>query len=254
MQQGGSMKSRNLVILAVALMSIGCGVSVNSSGNHNEPDRGGTSYAYVNTYLHLPAEITDLIAPSADGYFSPALSRYDNYLYPSTAVYDPKDLPCYVRSDFNGDGYDDFAFLFSAEDWNHGSWNLTTKLVVALSTPHGYDIGADEILGTVQGDAGTPIEEYWSIFWVTAGTHSLTTYKNGVKVTKTVTLDDDAFYLSSLDPNEEALFYASGSSIYETNALGKTLAKKQGLSKSASGSARIIPFVKNVEGRTRPVQ
>ena len=248
------MKSRTLFVLAIALVSTGCGVSIYGPDGGRDPDRGNSSYAYVNTYLNLPAEIVNLIAPAADGYFSPALSRYDEYLYPSTAAYDPHDLPCYVRSDFNGDGYDDYAFLFSAEEWSQGAWNLTTKLIVALSTRSGYEIGADEVLGTVSGSATTPIEEYWSIFLVPAGTHTLTTYKNGVKVTKTVTLDDDGFYLSSLDPNEEALFYASGTSIYETNALGKTLAKTGALSKTASGAARIIPFKKDVEGRTRTIQ
>jgi hypothetical protein len=248
------MKSPILLTIGIALMSMGCGVTIYSPDNGPVPDRGGDSYAYVNTYLNLPSEIIELIALSADGYFSPSLSRYDDYLYPGNTPYDPHDLPCYVRSDFNGDGYDDFALLFSAEEWDHGNWYLTTKLIVVLSTRSGYQIGADEILGTVSGTAGTPIEEYWSIYLVKEGTHTMTTYRNDVKVTKTVTLDDDAFYLASLDPNEEALFYATGNAVHETNALGKRLAKTAAPGTSATGATRIIPFNKNVEGRTRAIQ
>lgn len=242
------MKIRNLAALAVALTSMGCGVWISSPADCDHYN------AQVNTYLNLPDEVADLIAPAAEGYFSPALSRYSDYLYPRGLPYDPYDLPCYVRSDFNGDGYDDFAFLFSSEEWTGGDWYLTTKLIVVLSSWSGYEIGADVILGTVYDDAHVPIEEYWSIFLVSAGSHSFVTVRNGVTITKTFALDNDAFYLASLDPDEEALFYADYDAVYEMG-LDAALAKKQALSKSAADSEkRIIPFKKAAEGRVRPVK
>jgi hypothetical protein len=249
------MKIRTLAVLAVTMMSTGCGVWINGPDSYVPDDNGNTpvSHAYVNTYLNMPVEVSDLIAPSVDGYFSPALSRYGDYLYPSDASYDANDLPCFVKSDFNGDGYFDYAFLFSSEEWSNYTWYLTTKLVVVLSTPDGYEIGADEVLGTVYADADVPVEEYWSIFRVAGGTHSITTIVNGATVTKTITINDDGFYLASLDPQEEALFYADQGSVYEMG-LGAGLAKKQALSKSAGSEKRSIPFNKSVDGRVRPVK
>jgi len=249
------MKVRTLTVLAVTLMSMGCGVWVIGPDGHHHDDGTGTevSHAYVDTYLSLPDEVSDLIAPAADGYFSPSLSRYSDYLYPSDLPYNAYDLPCYVRSDFNGDGYDDFAFLFSSESWSNGTWYLTTKLIVVVSTWDGYEIGADEILGTVYADASVPVEEYWSIFLVSAGSHTFVTEKNGVTITKTISLDHDGFYLASLDPAEEALFYADHGSVYEMSP-DAPLAKKAALSKSAGDTKRMIPFNKEVEGRVRPVK
>lgn len=136
------MNVRTLGMLAITFMIMGCGITIVGTDDTNRSGEG--TYAYVNTYLSLPGEVLDLIAPSVEGYFSPALSRYSDYLYPSDAAYDPNDLPCYVCADFNGDGYDDFAFLFSSEEWSDSRWYLTTKLVVVVSTQNGYEIGADD--------------------------------------------------------------------------------------------------------------
>ncbi len=249
------MKIRTLCVLAVTFLSGGCGVWIaGPEGTHHDHGDGTpVSHAYVNTYLDIPDAVIDCIAPAAEGYFSPALSRYCDYLYPSNLPYDSYDLPCYVRSDFNGDGYDDFAFLFSSEEWSGGKWYLTTKLIVVLSTYDGYVIGADEILGTVYDYADVPIEEYWSIFLVSAGRHAFVTEKNGVTITKTITLDHDGFYLASLDPDEEALFYADHDAVYEMSP-DAPLAKKQALSKSAGDVKRMIPFNKEVAGRERPIK
>jgi hypothetical protein len=250
-KQEAVMKVRTLGMLAVTLMSMGCGITIVGTDDTNRNNE--VTHAYVNTYLSLPGKVLDLIAPAVEGYFSPALSRYADYLYPQDAAYDPNDLPCYVRADFNGDGYDDFAFLFSSEEWTDSRWYLTTKLVVVVSTQNGYEIGADEILGTVYDDASVPVEEYWSIFMVSAGSHSIVTVKNGVTITKTITLANDGFYLASLDPNEEALFYADYDAVYEMSP-DAPLAKKQALTKTASDHKRNIPFNKQVEGRVRPIQ
>lgn len=247
-------KTRTLGALLVALMSIGCGVGVYEPGRHTSEDKPEPTVAYVNTWVNPPNAVLDLIAPAVSGYFSPAISRYDNYLYPQDLGYDPDDLPCYVRTDFNGDGYDDFAFLFSSEEWSHGSWYLTTKLVVVLSTNDGYEIAANEILGTVSGDRSVPIEEYWSIYMVTAGSHSVTYVSNGTEVTKTIILDNDAFYLASQDPNEEAIFYASGNSIYETSFMSNTLGKKVVAGPASLAKKAAVPFAKDNSARKRAVK
>lgn len=245
------MKTRTYAVLAVALMSMGCGITIiETDGRYQD---GGYSQAYVDTYLPLPGEVKDLIAPAADGYFSPSLSRYSDYLYPRNLTYNPNDLPCYVRADFNDDGCYDYAFLFSAEEWADASWYLTTKLIVVLSTADGYELAADEILGTVYADESVPLEEYWSIFMVPAGSHTFITERNGLTITKTITLDWDGFYLASLDPDEEALFYTDGGYVYEVSP-DAPLAKKQALDKSAGDTKRMIPFNKEVEGRVRPVK
>jgi hypothetical protein len=244
------MKIRNLTVLSVALLAMGCSMSINDPDGYDDHDT--RSSAYVDSWISIPYEVRKVIAPRAEGYYSPKLSRYDDYLYPRDLPYDPYDLPCYVRSDFNGDGYDDFAFLFSYDEWEYGNWYLTTKMIVALSTDYGYTIGADIILGTVTASSSVPIEEYWSIYLVPAGRHAFVTYKNNVKITKTVTLSDDGFYLASLDPDEEAIFYSDGYDVFEMSVDG--LAKKAALAKSAGTDKRIIPFNKNVAGRERAMK
>jgi hypothetical protein len=245
---------RMLAVLPVALMSIGCGVSVYEPDYHTSEAGPEPTVAYVNTWLNPPDAVLNLIAPSVAGYFSPSTSRYDDYLYPRDLGFDPYDLPCYVQTDFNGDGYDDYAFLFSSEAWNHGSWYLTTKLVVVLSTYDGYELAADEILGTVTGDASMPVEEYWSIYLVTSGSHSVTYVRYGTEVTKTITLNNDAFYLASQDPQEEAIFYASGNSVYETSFMNDALGKKLAASKDSLSEKPAVPFTKSVTPRKRAVE
>jgi hypothetical protein len=108
----------------------------------------------------------------------------------------------------------------------------------------------DMTLGTVTAGFSTPVEEYWALALMPAGTHSLETWKNGVKITESITLDNDAVYLASLDPNEERLMYASGSTVYESDWLGGGLGKKSIAKASSDTTKRIIPFVKNTTGRT----
>jgi hypothetical protein len=245
-------------IIAASLAFVGCAVWVQDPIGYEEHDSGGDQAVvtpYVNTYLTLPESILSLIAPSVEGYFSPQTSRYGDYLYPEGTAYDPSDLPCHVRADFNGDGFDDFAMLFSAQEWEGCSWFLTTKLLVALSTPAGFELTTDLVLGTVTDKASTPIEEYWSINWVSAGKHSVSYMKNGVQITESIVLDYDGFFLASIDPQEEALFYADGTTMYETNILNGGLAKKSALAKThQAGEKRIIQYKKCAEGRVRPIQ
>jgi len=241
----------------IATMSFGCGVDVaGPCGDDDNYDHTVIidNTPYVDTWLSIPSDVKDLIAPRVDGYFSPRLSRYCEYLYPTNIPYNSNDLPCCVKADFNGDGYKDYAFLFSTQEWERYDWYLTTKMVVVLSTRTGWTIGADMILGTVTADETVPIEEYWSIYLVPAGTHTYTTYFNNVTVSKTITLYKDAFYLASLDPAEEAIFYADGWDVFEMS-LTSAMAKRAALAKVADTTAkRVIPFNKKVEGRTRIIK
>jgi hypothetical protein len=158
-------------------------------------------------------------------------------------------MPCYVRGDFNSDGYRDYALLFSAEEWSGHCWYLTTKLLVVASTPDGFELATDLILGTVSGDASIPIEEYWSLTRMDAGQHVVTYNDHGVEVTEELILDADAVYLASLDPVEEALFYMDGGDVFETKWPKGPLAKKLTVTGASGDSARIIPFNKQIEGR-----
>jgi hypothetical protein len=182
---------------------------------------------YVDTYLPLPDAVLELIAPSVAGYFSPAESRYSDFLYNQDFSRTYYNRPCFVQADFNGDGTYDYALLFSVEDLYTNSWELTTKLLVVLSTPTGYELSTDMILGTVSADNYYPIEEYWSLCKVPAGTHSYTTYANGIAVTKTTTLEDDGFILAYLDSGEEDLFYTSAGDVYYMPWTTDGLAKKR---------------------------
>jgi hypothetical protein len=251
LKKEAGMKIRNFAIVSIGLMAIGCTGSIYGPVDHASEAVQVTPSAYVDSWICIPYEVRVAIAPSADGYYSPELSRYDNYLYPRDLPYDPYDLPCFVQADFNGDGIDDYAFLLSNDTWNGGAWHLTTKMVVAISAHHGYTIAADMILGTIEGN-GIPLEEYWSIYRVSAGHHTYITYKNNVKIEKTVNLYDDGFYLASLDPNEEAIFYADGLNVFEMSVDG--LAKKTALPQSAVTDARTIQFKKNVDGRERAIK
>jgi len=241
---------------AILTMTTGCGMTVVGpcdDGSYEETVVIDYS-PYVNTWLSIPGEVKRLIAPRVEGYFSPRLSRYDNYLYPSDLAYNGNDLPCFVKADYNGDGYSDYAFLFSREEWEWDTWYLTTKMVVVLSTRTGWTIGADMVLGTVTGDESIPVEEYWGIYRINAGTHTYTTELNNATVTKTITLYEDAFFLASLDPAEEAIFYADGYDVYEMS-LTSPLAKRAALAKKADTTEkRIIPFNKKVEGRSRIIK
>jgi len=248
------MKLKNILLCPVLLLSIGCiGIYEIPEDTNNDPIIDNNS-AYVNTYVSIPYSIRALIAPYVRGYFSPHLYRYCEYLYPSNTPYDPFDLPCYVRADYNGDGLYDYAFLFSYEEWCHNEWYLTTKLLVVLSTPHGYVISCDMILGTVYADACVPIEEYWAINYLSPGYYSVSTIVNGIEIIETVYLPNDAFFLASLDPNDEAIFYAKGADLYEIEWDNAKLEKRAVQQEPAKRSAAKILFKKEIENRKPMVE
>ena len=83
-QQEEIMKKRNLAVLTIALMAMGCGVSINST---DCDDNGNSiSSAYVDSWINIPYQVRNQISDRVLGYYSPKLNRYDNYLY-------PRDLP-----------------------------------------------------------------------------------------------------------------------------------------------------------------
>lgn len=244
------MKMKNILLTSILLMSIGC-IGIYEVPTDCDPDPVNNS-VYVNTYVSIPYTIRELIAPYVQGYFSPRTHRYCDYLYPSNYPYDPFDLPCYVRADFNGDGLYDYAFLFSMEEWDYHFWYLTTRLLVVLSTPYGYVISCDLNLGTVYAEKYVPIEEYWSICYLPPGYHTLVTWINGVEFIETVYLPDEAFFLASLDPDDESIFYAINDAVYEIEWEEERLEKRNtDTIESARGNKK---FEKNTEGRKRMIR
>ena len=239
------MKMKNVLLTVSLLMSIGC-IGIYEHPSDCDPVDNS---AYVNTYVSIPYSIREIIAPYVRGYFSPRTQRYCEYLYPSNTPYDPYDLPCYVRADFNGDGFYDYAFLFSMEEWDNYYWYLTTRLLVVLSTPYGYEICCDLYLGTVYAETYIPIEEYWSICYLPPGYHTLVTWINGVEIIETVYLPDDAFFLASLDPDEESIFYAIGDAVYEIEWEEEKLSKRN--TDTIEPTRGKKKFEKNTEGRKR---
>ena len=243
------MKTKNILISIILFMSIGC-IGIYDPHSDYDPDPVNNS-TYVNTYVSIPYSVRELIAPYVCGYFSPRTQRYGEYLYPSNTPYDPYDLPCYVRADFNGDGFYDYAFLFSAEDWDYDFWYLTTRLLVVLSTPYGYEISCDLDLGTVYAETYVPVEEYWSICYLPPGYHTLVTYINGVEITETVYLPDDAFFLASLDPDDESIFFAIEDAVYEIEWEEEKLEKRSTDTIEPMRGKKV--FEKNTEGRKKMI-
>ncbi len=200
------------------------------------PDSGGSgdwsaSGPCVDTWLSIPTSVAAAIEPYVAGYFTPELSRYDSYLYPPDKPYACCDLPPYVRTDFNGDYIDDYAFLFSSEFDAGSEWELTTKLIVVLGSHDGPVVAANITLGVVIGSWNVAVEEYWAIGLVPAGSHTLTSWYDGVEASETVYLDHDAFYLAEQETTERSLFYADGRDIYEMGWFDGALAKKRPLAK-----------------------
>lgn len=201
----------------------------------------------VNTWLSLPYSVKAIIEPYVDGYFSPGLNRYDEYLYPSGTPYDSYDLPCYVQDDFNGDGYDDYALIFSQDIWDGYNWEMNSELLVVLSSPYGLELTCIIDLGTVIFDYGMTTEEYWAINWIPAGAHTLVTWINGIEITETIYLDNSGFFLASHDPDEESIFYAEGDTVYEVDWSDRSLNKRAVPTKQQRSKKGKIPFKKNNE-------
>ncbi|MFP4418219.1 MAG: hypothetical protein ACOC4C_01070 [Fibrobacterota bacterium] len=170
-------------------------------------------YPHIDSYLSIPYEVKTILEPYVQGYFTPDMHRYPSALYPVDMPDDPDNLPCHVRSDFNGDYIDDFSFLFTSEVYDGGYWYTTTKLLVVLSDRDGYFLAADIILGEIESSCYEP-EEFWAIGLMPSGTHTISTEYNDITVNETITLDDDGFFLISADPLEESIYFAHGCDLY----------------------------------------
>ena len=198
---------------------------------------------HIDSYLSIPHEVRDLICDYVQGYSTPPVNRYGYVLYPED-LRDPYNLPSYVSSDFNGDGYYDYAYMFSYISWEHGEWFLKTKMLIVTSTRHGYDLSLDLVLGTVSGPASLPVEEYWGIRLLESGTHTVETYIGDRIIEETVYLENDGIYLASLDPQERSVFYAEDNDVFEIAMdMGAVAKKKAG--KNDSRSNRIIKLEKS---------
>lgn len=226
-RKGAAMKTlKNIVIGCAAFgMITGCTlVEVPVTGGE------GTGYRYedydVDAYVAIPYEVRRLIADHVEGYSMPPVSRYGYEIYP-VDLNDPFNLPSYVRSDFNGDGVDDYAYMFSSLSWDGADWFLDTKMLMVTSFSHGYVLSLELDLGTVTGSSAVPVEEYWGIRLLERGIHSVSEFHHGSVVEEGVELLDDGIYLASVNPEERSVFYADGNDVYEIAIDFGAVAKKR---------------------------
>lgn len=183
-------------------------------------------YCYVDAYVDISYEVRQLICDKVDGYTMPPLDRYGTELHPSGS-YVPYNLPSYVKGDFNGDGYSDYAYMFSKVTWSDNDWYLKTKMIVVVSTYYGYEVASEIVLGTVRGAYDMPVEEYWGIRLLSPGTHTVTTYQDGIEKEETIELHEEGLYLASVDPYERSVFHVRGTETYEIRMDMGAIAKKK---------------------------
>jgi hypothetical protein len=237
------MKTRILIVIALGLYMSGCAVyelPMSPDYTHTESN----NVPYVNAYVNIPDAVACIIANDVSGYEMPPLGRYSATLTEYGWSRDSWNLPSYVRADFNGDGYDDFAYMFSEYWYDDWDWYLTTKLLIVVSDGWGgYTLSQEIGLGTVTASSSVPVEEYWAIGLLKKGTHTIGTVYNNTTVEKSVTLDNDGIYLTSLDPQERSLFTVDNTTTYEMAWDMGTFAKRQALSSTARAN-RIIHLPK----------
>jgi hypothetical protein len=225
------------LIIMVSFLMIGCVMPFEPIYSDDEEVVIEDSSPYVDAYVNIPEEVKDLIAYHVDGYSMPPVARYGYTLYPTDVITDLQNLPSYVEADFNGDGFSDYAYMFSKVYYNGGDWYLKTKMLIIVSTSYSYEISTELDLGTITDDQSAPIEEYWAIRLLLKGTHKVTTYKNGTEKEITVELSNDGIYLASLDPQERSVFYVDGTKTQELTLDLGSIEKKP---VSQSRSERVI--------------
>lgn len=185
----------------------------------------------IDSYVYIPSEVQDIIAGYVVGFSMPEVDMYGPEIYPDVGPRDYENLPSYIGADFNGDGYTDYAYMFSRVSWSGNTWYLKTKLLVVNSDWKGYSLCAEYDLGTVSGRADVPIEEYWGIRLLKRGTHSITIYTSHSSSEKvTFTLENDGIYLGSINPEERTVFYVDGKTLREFSLDMGAIAKKKVLS------------------------
>lgn len=185
----------------------------------------------IDSYVYIPAEVQEIIAGYVVGFSMPEVDMYGPEIYPDVGSRDYRNLPSYIEADYNGDGYTDYAYMFSRVSWSGNTWYLKTKLLVVTSGWEGYSLCAEYDLGTVSGGANVPIEEYWGIRLLRRGTHSITIYTSHSSYEKvTFTLENDGIYLGSIDPEERTVFYVDRKTLREFPLDIGAIAKKKVLS------------------------
>jgi len=224
------MKTLGRLIFSIAILSLINGCALIFVPEETEEWEEEDFYP-VNAYVSIPKEVKQIISGYVLGYSMPPVNRYGQTLYPATN-YDPFNLPSYVQADFNGDGWDDYAYMFSKESWSEGSWFLDTKMLVVVSTDFGYELSSEIKLGTVTGESWRPVEEYWGIRLLRKGTHKISVYSEGKDIEKTVVLYNDGLYLASLDPDERSVFYVQGTYTHELVMDLGVIAKRKAVDKN----------------------
>jgi hypothetical protein len=205
-------------------------VPITDSGNNDS--RWADDYP-VDSYIDIPYDIREIIYDAVEGYSMPPVDRYGYQIYPVDS-HNPDNIPSYVKGDFNGDGFYDYAFMFSAVSWNRGYWYIDTKMLMVTSTSDGYTLSLDLNLGTVSGSNEIPVEEYWGIRLLRPGTHTITDYYRGESREKSIKLPYDGIYLASVDPEERSVFVAEGTDVNEIVIDFGAIAKRS----SKSGAER----------------
>ncbi len=224
--KGSNMKKLLRIIPLLALQAVtGCMIVEVPSEENDEYGYDDETYS-INAYVNIPYQVRKLIYDAVYGYSMPPVSRYGTALYPATS-YDPFNLPSYIKADFNVDGISDYAFMFSKVSWSYSDWYVKTKMLIVVSSYYGYEIASEVILGTITGPASMPVEEYWGIRLLEPGTHTVTTYQNGIKKEETIILYNDAIYLASVDPEERSIFYVTGNDTHEIRMDMGALAKRK---------------------------
>jgi hypothetical protein len=180
----------------------------------------------VDTHWPIPAHVQDLLAPYVQGYFTPGNARYGDFLYYQDTPRGSMNRPSYVRGDFNGDWSTDHALLFTRQIDEYCAWTIDTRLLVVLTSHGGIELVLDMALGSVSGDCGYDIEEYWSLCRMPAGTHVYETVYDDAVVEEEIVLDNDAFLLTSLATGEQDLLYAIDHEIYYMPWKPAALAKR----------------------------
>ncbi|MBD3315218.1 MAG: hypothetical protein GF344_05480 [Chitinivibrionales bacterium] len=224
------------MIVGLALLGIGLqGCYIDICGPvYPEPEEESTETIViinepvqtVDTHWPIPVAVEELLAPYVQGYFTPKDGRYSDYLYYQDTPRGYDNHPSYVRGDFNGDWGTDHALLFTCETRDACGWNLNTRLLVVLSTYGGYDLTVDMNLGSVSGECGYDVEEYWSICKMPTGVHVYEAVYDDAVVEEEIVLENDAFILTSLATGEKDLFYAVDCDVYYMPWEPASLAKR----------------------------
>jgi hypothetical protein len=237
------MKTLSSLIAGCTLVGLvtGCSIiEVPVTGNDDEDDGQWVDNYSVNAYVDIPYDVRVLIRDAVNGYSMPPVDRYGYEIYPIDS-HDPYNIPSYVSDDFNGDGYDDYAYMFSAVSWDNRNWYVDTKLLVVTSDGDDYSLSMELDLGTASGSRDIPVEEYWGIRLLRPGTHTITDYNHGTAHEKSVVLSHPAIYLASINPVERSVFVVDENNVTEIVVDFGAIAKRKAVTESLKDRKFLIP-------------